>query len=242
MDERRSRTRQRIVEAAAALLAEGGRDAVSTRAVSSAAGVQAPAIYRLFGDKQGLLDAVADHAFTAYLEAKTSREPADDPVEDLRRGWDAHVDFGLRNPAFYALMYGEPRFGAQRPAAREAARILRRLVEAAAREGRLRVEVEAAAGMIHAACSGVTLSLIAAGPAEGGPALSRLTREAVLMAIATGPGATDTGERRTAARAVAMKAVLPEVGPALTPAEHRLLAEWLDRVARADVPEGGPPA
>ncbi len=45
--------RDRILQAAARLLAEGGREAVSTRAVSSAAGVQAPTIYRQFGDMQG---------------------------------------------------------------------------------------------------------------------------------------------------------------------------------------------
>ncbi|MGC5311828.1 helix-turn-helix domain-containing protein [Micromonospora zamorensis] len=42
-------TRDRIVEAAGRLLAESGRDAVTTRVVSAAAGVQPPAIYRLFG-------------------------------------------------------------------------------------------------------------------------------------------------------------------------------------------------
>ena len=60
-------TRARIVAAAAGLLTKGGREAVSTRAVSAAAGVQAPTIYRLFGDKQGLLEAVASHGFTTYL-------------------------------------------------------------------------------------------------------------------------------------------------------------------------------
>ena len=64
-------TRDRIVEAAAGLLTEDGREAVSTRAVSAAARVQAPTIYRLFGDKQGLLDAVASHGFASYLRGKT---------------------------------------------------------------------------------------------------------------------------------------------------------------------------
>ena len=37
-------------------------DAVSTRAVAAAAGVQPPTIYRQFGDKEGLLDArIADY-------------------------------------------------------------------------------------------------------------------------------------------------------------------------------------
>jgi len=46
--------RARIVRAATELLATGGRNAVTTRAVSAAAGVQAPTIYRHFGDMQSL--------------------------------------------------------------------------------------------------------------------------------------------------------------------------------------------
>src|SRR5918993_4192917 len=101
----RNSTRDRIVTAAAALLTEGGREAVSTRAVSAAAGVQAPTIYRLFGDKQGLLDEVASQGFRRYLADKASLEPTDDPVQDLRDGWDAHVEMGLAQPALYRLMY-----------------------------------------------------------------------------------------------------------------------------------------
>jgi AcrR family transcriptional regulator len=97
---------------------------VSTRAVSAAAGVQAPTIYRLFGDKQGLLDAVATHGFTSYLDDKTDLEPGDDPVADLRADWDLHIGFGLANPALYSLMYGEPRPGASPPAAAAAAEVL----------------------------------------------------------------------------------------------------------------------
>ena len=102
----RDATRERIVETAAALLARGGREAVTTRAVATAAGVQPPTIYRLFGDKVGLLDAVTEHGFRAYLADKGVASA--DPVADLRSGWDLHVGFGLANPGLYALMYGDP--------------------------------------------------------------------------------------------------------------------------------------
>src|SRR5215217_8644607 len=95
--------RDRILQAAANLLAEGGREAVSTRAVAAAAGVQAPTIYRQFGDMRGLLDEVASYGFSKYLRDKTMRERAEDPVDDLRLGWDLHVGYGLANPAFYTL-------------------------------------------------------------------------------------------------------------------------------------------
>ena len=223
------------MRAAAELLAEGGREAVSTRAVAAAAGVQAPTIYRQFGDMRGLLDEVASYGFSVYLRDKTTRERAENPVEDLRRGWDLHVGFGLANPTFYALMYGDPRPGAALTAAKEAAEILHGLVSRVAEAGRLRVGVERAARMIHAAGSGVTLTLIGTEPGERDPALSEATREAVLAAVTTdGPDEEATGgddRGRAANRAVALKAVLPEAEEELTPGERALLSEWLDRLA-----------
>jgi AcrR family transcriptional regulator len=221
-------TRERIIEAAATLLTQGGRDAVSTRAVGAAAGVQAPTIYRLFGDKQGLLDAVAAHAFATYVRDKSDLNKTDDPVEDMRHGWDLHISFGLANPAFYALMYGEPSPGGDRPAAREAAAILATLVHRIAEAGRLRVSEERAAHLIHAAGSGMTFTLISLPPEQRDPALSTLARESVLGAITT--DAPATGGNSLAGRAVALRAALPEA-TALTEPERGLLAAWLDRIA-----------
>ncbi|WP_307849306.1 TetR/AcrR family transcriptional regulator [Micromonospora sp. U56] len=226
--------RDRIVRAAAALLAEGGRAAVSTRAVSRAAGVQAPTIYRQFGDLRGLLDAAASYGFAAHLHAQAAREPADDPVDDLRRGWDMHVGFGVANPAFHTLMYGDPRPGARPTAARVAADIFRQLVVRVAEAGRLRVDVDRAAEMVHAASCGVTLTLIQGGD----PGLSVATREAVVTAIcADSPAARAVRPPdRPVRHAVALRAALPQLAGDLTPAERALLAEWLDRLAGADRP------
>lgn len=232
MIETKRSPRERIVRAAAELLAEGGREAVSTRAVSAAAGVQAPTIYRQFGDMRGLLDAVASHAFSAYLHRKTSREHAEDPVEDLRRGWDLHVEFGLTNPAFYKLMYGDPRPGAESTAALEAEDILHRLVLRIAEAGLLRVGVEHAAGMIHAAGVGVILTLLGTEPEDRDLALSETTREAILAAVTTDEAAATgrAGGSRAANHAVALKAVLPKAEAGLTPGERAVLDEWLDRI------------
>jgi AcrR family transcriptional regulator len=220
-------TRDRIVAAAADLLA-GGREAVSTRAVSAAAGVQAPAIYRLFGDKQGLLDAVATHGLTTYLESKTHLEPSEDPVEDLRTGWDLHIGFGLANPALYALMYGDPRPGASpAPAALAAAEVLAGHIRRIAEAGRLRVSEERAAQLVHAAGCGTTLTLIARPENGRDPALSEMAREAVIAAITTdAPAPAPPGP---VSAAVALRAVLPRTS-ALTTREQALLQEWLDRI------------
>lgn len=226
--------RDRILRAAAALLAAGGREAVSTRTVSAAAVVQPPTIYRQFGDMQGLLDAVAADGLARYTRAKATRSETADPVADLRTGWDAHVAFGLANPALYALMYGDPRPGVRSPAAIEAYALLEGLVRRVAVAGRLRVGVDSAARMIHAAGSGVVLTLIAEGTNEG-RGLATQMREAVLAAVITDAVLPDeragAGRGSTVTHAVALKAALPEAADVLTPAEHSLLTEWLDRLS-----------
>src|SRR5271168_512024 len=88
----RDRTRAQLVEVAAHLLAAQGPDAVTTRSVALAAGVQAPTIYRLFGDKSGLLDAVVEHGFASYM-ARKHLDADSDPVQSLRVGWELHVGF-----------------------------------------------------------------------------------------------------------------------------------------------------
>jgi AcrR family transcriptional regulator len=221
-------TRDRIVAAAAALLTEGGREAVSTRAVSAAAGVQAPAIYRIFGDKQGLLDAVASHGFATYLTGKNALPHSADPVEDLRAGWDLHVGFGVANPAYYALIYGEPRPGTSPPAAVAAAEVLAGQVRRIAEAGRLRVSEERAAHLIHAAGCGMTFTLIALPEDRRDPALSVLARESIIAAVTT--DASPAADPAVASRAVALRAVLPTTA-ALTANERNLLDEWLDRIA-----------
>jgi AcrR family transcriptional regulator len=229
--------RDRIVRAAAQLLAESGRDAVTTRSVSSAAGVQPPTIYRLFGDMDGLLDAVASYGFASYLRDKVEREHAADPVDDLREGWDLHTDFGLANPAVYTLIYGHPRPGEQRTAAREAAEILRGLVHRVAAEGRLRVTERQAVEMIHNAGRGVTLGLIGTPPSERDRAVSDQVREAILAAVTTpaadpGSDSETSADPASAARyAIALNAALPASGADLTPAEQAMLREWLGRIA-----------
>ena len=116
MDGDRTRTpgaeaAEKVVQAAADLLSSGGIEAVSTRAVAAAAGVQPPTIYRQFGDKQGLLDAVTGFVLQNYLKDKRRAVVTDDPVQDLRDSWDLHVDFGLTHPDCYILAYVQSRPG-----------------------------------------------------------------------------------------------------------------------------------
>ena len=48
---------ERILDAAAALIDEGGVDAVTTRVIADRAGITAPSLYRFFADREQVLDA-----------------------------------------------------------------------------------------------------------------------------------------------------------------------------------------
>ncbi|MGA6223726.1 TetR/AcrR family transcriptional regulator [Streptomyces umbrinus] len=223
----RERTRQRVIEAAADLLAREGRDAVTTRAVAVAAGLQPPAIYRLFGDKDGLLEAVAEHGFATFLAAKHVDPDPQDLIEDLRAGWDLAVEFGLANPALYTLMYSEPTRVAS-PAFKAGMEILMGRIRRLAAGGRLRVDEELAATLIHATARGAVLTWLSLPEDRRNPALLTILRESMVAAVTNEePAVQDAGP---AGAARALRATLPEQ-TTLSGAEQHLLREWLDRLA-----------
>ena len=217
--------RAKIVIAAATLLASGGQDAVTTRAVAAAADVQAPTIYRLFGDKHGLLDAVAEHDLATYMAEKSARDPHPDPVQDLRDGWDMHVAFGLAHPGVFAIMSSGGH--SKSPAVVAGLEVLRRRVNRIARGGRLRVSEDRAVSLLRAMGNGTVLTLLNE-PAQGRDAgLSETAREAFIAAVVTDAGAIDAKAPSTAA--IALRAALPGV-TSLTDNERGLMDEWLGRL------------
>ncbi|GAA4604800.1 AcrR family transcriptional regulator [Actinoplanes octamycinicus] len=218
-------TRAAIVEAVTRLLRETGAAGVTTRAVSAAAGVQAPTIYRLFGDKDGLLDAVAEQVMATYVAEKSVQDESDDPVADLRDGWQVHVDFGLANPDLFALLVTPGRSSDSR-AVEAGAQVLRRRVQRLAEAGLLRVDQQRAVDMIHAAGTGAVLALLASPPERRDLGLADHLFDAVTAAILTdAPAVPSAGPL---AVTVAFSTTVPEL-PALTAAERTLLAEWLER-------------
>lgn len=228
----RTDTRAAIVEAAAALLRESGPAAVTTRGVAQRAGVQAPAIYRLFGDKDGLLEAVAEHVmadFVARKAALAANEAAadSDPLDDLRTSWRAQIEFGLAHPAVFRLL-SDPERVLGSPAARAGREVLRARVHRLAAAGRLRVPERQAVDLIQAAGVGTVQNLLATPPEQRDPGLGEAMMEAVFQRIlGDAPAAAEDGPR---ALAIALRALAPELD-ALSVPERRLLVEWLDRVA-----------
>ncbi|HEY0811710.1 MAG TPA: TetR/AcrR family transcriptional regulator [Pseudonocardia sp.] len=218
-------TRANLVEVAAQLLREQGPNGVTTRAVAQAAGVQAPTIYRLFGDKDGLLDAVAEHVYAAYVADKALAAGNSEPIADLRAGWDTHVGFGLANGALFGLLT-DPVRSSRSPAAAAGLEILRARVRRVAAIGRLRVPERHAVALLHAAGTGAVLTLLALPPQDRQLDLADALYDAVARAILTdAPTLADDGTTPTA---VAFRTVVPNLST-LTDAERTLLSEWLDR-------------
>ncbi|UVY84694.1 TetR/AcrR family transcriptional regulator [Brachybacterium sp. NBEC-018] len=216
-----SGTRERLIIAAAELIASSPGEDFSLRAVCDAVGVKMPTLYHFFGSKQGLIDAVVDHGFDVYLGQKQAMEHSGDPLQDIRAGWDAHVAFGLENPGFYTLMYGTVRPGYSPQAQSRPSEILRGLTARAAEQGRLTVPPDQAAAHILVTNIGVTLRQIIL--AEPDPALSAAVREGALAAITGASGA----EGDPVASAMELAAADPAV---LGEAETTLLLSWLARL------------
>lgn len=219
--------RFRVLAAASDLVAKNGIGAVTTRGVAAAAGVQAPTLYRLFGDKDGLLDALAEHQLAAYLAGKARREPSRDPVENFTEAWDAHIAFGLGHPAAFAIMQG-PRRGGTSAAMRAGIGVLRERIRLIARVGRLRVAEDRAVALVHAAGTGVIATLLALPQDERDPGLATAVRSLVLEAILG--EAPDREQCSAVTAAVTLRAQLDDT-KALTPGERMLMAELLDRIA-----------
>jgi AcrR family transcriptional regulator len=232
-------TRQHILDVTAALLRDVDIEAVSVRDVCQAAGITAPTLYHHFGDKRGLLEAVAAEGFARYLAEKHGREPSEDPFDDLRAGWDGHVRFGLTNPAFYVLMYGGTK-SREHPSAREGLRVLHAMLVRLAERGRLLVTPEEAVPTIHSACVGTTLTLVADPDAPAHADLSHRVRDAVFAAVVKPEHPAGQG---TAALPDTARALLATLGahrdPPLSPGERLLLTELLTRLVSTS-PERGP--
>jgi AcrR family transcriptional regulator len=235
----RDETRSRIVAAAAALLHERGRSAVTTRAVADAAGVQAPTIYRLFGDKDGLLEAVAEHAMTAFAAEKAravraAGDDASDPVEDLRTGWAMTIGFGLANPHLFTLL-ADPERGRRSPAARAGVRLLADRVRRVAEAGRLAVPEDRAVHLVQAAGTGAVLAVLAMPAGERDASVTDDAFAAVLDRILVPDAPTGADVERgpttdpVSAAAITLRAAADGLD-VLSAGERVVLAEWLDRV------------
>lgn len=107
--------RQRLLRAAREELDAHGASAMSLRAVARRAGVSHALPKYYFGDRAGLLTAIATDGFHALAERLRHTRPA-----SLARLGEAYLRFGLEHPALSELMFRPAELRANDPKLRAA--------------------------------------------------------------------------------------------------------------------------
>lgn len=102
-------TRRALLDEAAALLDDGGPEAVTLRDVGARAGVSRGAPYRHFADKKTLLTAVAAQGWDSLGERMAgAQERAGSPSEALRAALGDVILLNRTRPHLYRLMFTTP--------------------------------------------------------------------------------------------------------------------------------------
>jgi AcrR family transcriptional regulator len=106
--------REALLAAARAELVEHGRAAISLRAVARRAGLSHASPKYHFGDRSGLLTAIATEGFHA-LASHLSHVRESDAQQQLAALGRAYIDFGLSQPALFELMFAPGELHADDP-------------------------------------------------------------------------------------------------------------------------------
>jgi AcrR family transcriptional regulator len=96
-----------ILEAARDLIAEGGIEAMSMRAVAERVGVTATAIYHHYVNKQALVDAVVRLAFERFgaeMQAAVDLHPRGS-LRRVRAFGEAYVRFAIEHQAYFRIIF-----------------------------------------------------------------------------------------------------------------------------------------
>ena len=99
--------RTALIEAALETIDELGPGRLTIRAVASRAGVSHAAPYRHFRDKNELVTAVVERGFELLQQTMRDRQEAagDDPLEQFASAGRAYIEFGLKYPGYYRVMF-----------------------------------------------------------------------------------------------------------------------------------------
>ena len=176
----KSSTEETILKAAADILERVGPEGLTTRAVCAAAKVTAPTLYHHFGDKAGLLNALLSRGIEDFMSRKRLNLTSDDPLADLRRGWDGWIEFAVARPKLFGLMAEQST--KQPELAQEAQSNMRREVSRLHAQKRLKrgLDADAAVLAIQAAANGVIALMRGGASTQQIKSTSSLLFEAVL--------------------------------------------------------------
>ena len=99
--------RQKVLEASLDLIKQGGLDRLSMREVAREAGVSHQAPYHHFADREAILATLAGEGFAALGEAldAAAAKAGSDPASAMLAMGRAYVDFAVRHPAYFQVMF-----------------------------------------------------------------------------------------------------------------------------------------
>ena len=148
------RTRERILDAAAAAFRERGFAATRLSDIADRAGLQAPSLYYHFGSKEELIEVVLGLGVERTFEQvkrNVSAVPKDDPLGRLRAAITTHVqmvqetgNYSAANLRLYGQMPDDIRERLQQTQ-REVGRYWNRLLVDARRAGAIRTDLDLSA-------------------------------------------------------------------------------------------------
>ncbi|MCX4986820.1 TetR/AcrR family transcriptional regulator [Streptomyces sp. NBC_00572] len=124
----RAETTAEIKDTALRLMASGGPDAITLRAIAREMGMTANAIYGYFATRDDLVTTLIDDVYSALADAVETAwadTPAEDPAARILAWARAFRTWALTNPEGFRLVYGDPVPGYRAPeegAAPDAAR------------------------------------------------------------------------------------------------------------------------
>ncbi|MER6999400.1 TetR/AcrR family transcriptional regulator [Streptomyces sp. NPDC000410] len=124
----RAETTAEIKQVALELMASGGPDAITLRAIAREMGMTANAIYGYFATRDDLVTTLINHVYTSLadtVDAAWDGAPAQDPGARIQAWARAFRNWALANPEGFRLIYGDPVPGYRPPeggAAPDAAR------------------------------------------------------------------------------------------------------------------------
>jgi AcrR family transcriptional regulator len=101
--------RQEIFDAASELFAKEGVANVSMRKIAEKIEYSPTTIYLYFKDKTTLLHQICEETFAKLAaEVEKIKDTSDDPLEILRGGMRAYIEFGLKHPNHYEVVFITP--------------------------------------------------------------------------------------------------------------------------------------
>ena len=107
-DDRRAERRSQLLDAAVRAIREIG-PGVTMEQLAKAGGVTKPILYRHFGDRDGIIRAIAERYSTDLLTSVTAPLTADVDARDLLSSTvDSYVSFIERDPNLYRFMVQHP--------------------------------------------------------------------------------------------------------------------------------------